>query len=113
MGVLTAIPSVVQIKASRAYVDLAHSMGTAIPEDIQERADWPIEKAWDYRPPLHPIVDEPAADEPAADLTRSRAGAASLAHRLRNVTRLIAALIRGQRPTPWVSRARSSSTARQ
>lgn len=108
MGVLTEIPSVVQIKASRAYVDLALRAGFVIPEDIQERADWPIEKAWDYRPPLHPIID----DQPA-DPTRSRAGAASPAHRLRNVTRLIAALIRGQRPTLWVSRARSSSTTRQ
>ena len=108
MGVLTAIPSVVQIKASRAYVDLARRSGFAIPEDIRERADWPIEKAWDYRPPLHPIIDDQSADP-----TRSRVGAASPAHRLRNVTRLIAALIRGQRPTPRVRRARSSSTACQ
>jgi hypothetical protein len=61
MGVLTEIPSVVQIKASRAYVDLARRMGVDVPDDIQERADWPIENAWDYEPPRHPIVEDPSA----------------------------------------------------
>lgn len=59
MGVLTEIPSVAQIKASRGFIEIAKMDGLAIPEDIQERADWPIEKAWDYEPPRHPILPEP------------------------------------------------------
>ena len=53
---MTEVPAMIQIEAARGFIDIARMDGLEIPEDIQETADWPLEKAWDYEPPLHPIV---------------------------------------------------------
>lgn len=58
MGVLTEIPAMVQIKAARAFIEIAERLDLDIPQDVQETADWPMEKAWDYEPPRHPITPE-------------------------------------------------------
>ncbi len=57
MGVLREIPSVNQIIASRYAIEAADGLDIDVPREIVERAAWPIEKAWDYEPPAHPILD--------------------------------------------------------
>lgn len=62
MGALREIPSVNQILAARIAVELGDRLGRDdVTDAIREMAAWPIEKAWDYEPPLHPIVEGPSA----------------------------------------------------
>jgi hypothetical protein len=58
MGVLKAIPSQIQILAARGEVKVCRRLGRPAEPWIQEMADWPLEKAWDYEPPAHPIIDD-------------------------------------------------------
>jgi hypothetical protein len=61
MGTLRNIPSINQILAGRIAVELAERLDRQIDDKIREIAAWPMEKAWDYEPPRHPIVEDSSA----------------------------------------------------
>jgi hypothetical protein len=58
---LKNIPSINQILAGRLAVELAERLDRDLEDEIREIAAWPIEKAWDYEPPRHPVVEDPSA----------------------------------------------------
>jgi len=57
MRALKSIPSVGNIIAAQGAVIALRRLGREPEQWLLETAAWPEEKAWDYEPPEHPILD--------------------------------------------------------